>query len=164
MRVLICGTNTEKAVKYFKSAVGDNVPTITYRLPIPNFTESITDDYSKKLIEFAQVCQLGYVPGCINIYTTCPWLMQSIWRSKLTNEQNMVLTTYYDMVGWQPDVVIHLYGATYDQALEECLDVDNQEGVKIFKLNGNEHQLADNLLLIYERVLTHFPKNKLLAL
>ena len=81
--------------------------------------------------------------------------MQSIWRSKLTNEQNMVLTTYYDMVGWQPDVVIHLYGATYDQALEECLDVDNQEELKY----SSSMVMSISLLityLIYESINT-FP-------
>jgi len=162
MKILICGHNADRATEHFKSIKSKH--SILSHSAYNLFSETMKDSYNADLVRFAQICSQGFIPGCINIYQQTPWSEQKLIEDRLTDEQNLVVSTYYNLLGWKPDIVIYLYSDEYDESLEKCMDIDNPDDVKIFKLYANEQKLLANLMLIYERILIHYPTNKLLKI
>lgn len=158
MKILICGHNQSAAFENFKgiSCKHRIVPHDTQ----PTVISSL--NFNSKMIQFAHVSKQALIPGCINIYQQTPWSLFHGWYFGCNEEERTVLSTYYNCIGWKPDVVIYLYSTRNpDPALDACMDIDNPDDVKIFKLNGDECKLHENLMLILDTVLTHYPKHYL---
>lgn len=156
MKILICGHNQSAAFEHFKNIV------CKHRIIAHDANlVSSSSNFNSKMIQFAHVSEQPSVPGCINIYRQTPWSLFHGWYFSCNEEERTVLSTYYNCIGWKPDVVIYLYSTGVHDELDSCMDIDNPDDVKIFKLNGDEEKLQENLMLILDTVLTHYPKHYL---
>lgn len=118
--------------------------------------------FNHKLLQFASICSQQYVPGAINLYQETPWSLHRKWSLDLKSTELKVINTYYGLVGWKPDVLIYCYDHQdeYSQEVEYCIDPDNADGVKVFKVQFND-RLVENFKLILDTILTHYPTDKL---
>jgi len=160
MRILICGTNSEDAINHFKKIP---IYYMKFAHSLSHFQQSYINDssFADKMLLFANICSQAYIPGAINLYTMTPWSHKEIWNNTLPQNENTTVQAYYDLIGWKPDVIIYLYNDSFNLLYEQCFDVDNSDDVKIFKLYANESRIKENLMLILEKILSHYPRSKL---
>ena len=108
------------------------------------------------MIQFANVCAQAQKPTGINFYEQTPWTEKRLRKHSLSDKDFYVLKTYYNLVGWKPDIVIYLFdlNAKYDLNVEYCMDSDNFDDVKIIRLDSAEVNL-ENAKAIMNTICTH---------
>lgn len=157
MKIQVYGKNSEQALKIITDLK------LKYRVhqhfPVPSLPGS--DQFCSVLVQFANVSSQAIIPQYINLYNETPWSLKNKLQLTLSEEKANVVNTYYDLVGWQPDIVIYLYTLEHDHVSESIMDTDNVDGVKIFKLYADEPKLKENLLLIIDKILSYTDTNRL---
>jgi hypothetical protein len=164
MKILVCGHNQSLAFNLLSNIqckykiIGHTISCMT------NDMQCMTNDinFNKQLIMFAKISSQKVIPQAINIYTHTPWSASLEILESATDEEKTVISTYFSILGWKPDIIIHLFDSI-PHILDNLMDNDNPDDIKIFKLNGNEPKLAENLMLILDVILMHYPKKMLLT-